>query len=62
MAQNQMSEEQMQTKLDELNAQEEIENAHVVEFLGNEHIHIDYQSGDIGIVSPDGSSVAVFEG
>lgn len=61
MTQNQLTDEQMQDKLTELNAQDDVENAHVVEFLGNEHIHVDYQCGDIGIVSPDGSDISVVQ-
>jgi len=43
-----------------LNAQSDVENAHTVEFMGNEHIHVDYVDGNIGVVSPDGSSISVF--
>lgn len=58
---NLMSDDEMQEKLTELNQQEEVEEARIVEFLNDPHIHVDYTNGSIGIVSPDGSSIAVFE-
>jgi hypothetical protein len=61
MTRNQLTDEQMQDKLTELNAQDSVENARIVEFMGNEHIHVDYQSGDIGTVSPDGSDISVVQ-
>lgn len=59
---NKMTDEQMQRKLTELNEQEEIEDARIVTFMNEPHIHVDYADGAIGVVSPDGSSVSVFEG
>jgi hypothetical protein len=56
-----MTEEQMEQKLTELNAQDNVEEARVVDFLGNERIRVDYVDGNIGVVSPDGSSISVVQ-
>lgn len=60
MTQNQMSEEQISQKLEELNAQSNVEEARTVEFLGETHVHIDYSNGNIGVVSPDGTNISVY--
>lgn len=57
----QISDDEMQTKLDELNSRDNVEEARVVTFLGEDHIHIDYTNGDIGI-SQDGDSILVLKG
>jgi hypothetical protein len=62
MTQNLMSDEEIQQALDELNAQNDVENARIVTFMNEPHIHIDYTDGNIGVVSPDGSSISVIEG
>jgi hypothetical protein len=61
MTENLMNDDEIQQKLDELNAQDHVENARVVIFMDEPHVHIDYVDGNIGIVSPDGSSISVIE-
>jgi hypothetical protein len=55
-----LSDEEMQAKVDELSKLEDVQEARVVEFLGEQHIHVDYTNGNIGI-SQDGESILVLQ-
>jgi hypothetical protein len=48
----------MQKRVDDLNQDEEVENARVVEFMDNPHIHIhiDLANGDSEVITQDGES------
>jgi len=48
-----MDRQQMSQIVDDLNQRDEVDNARIVEFLGESHVHIDYTNGNIGTISKD---------
>ena len=46
----------MEKLVDNLNQDESVENARVVEFLGKPHVHIDLADGDIEVITQEGES------
>jgi hypothetical protein len=51
-----MNRQHMQKRVDDLNQDEEVENARVVEFMGNPHIHVDLADGDSEVITQEGES------
>lgn len=54
-----LNDDELQQIISDLNEQEDVENARIVTFAGEPHVHIDYVDGNIGVVSPDGNSISV---
>lgn len=50
-----MDREEMCDLVAEMNTSNNVQSAHVVEFLGKPHVHADLVNGDIMIVREDGS-------
>ena len=48
-----MDRQQMEQVATDLNQRDEVDNARVVEFLGEPHVHIDFTTGAIGTISTE---------
>jgi len=48
--------ETLQQIADEQGQSDAVESAHIVTFMGNDHVHLDLVDGDIVIINPDGET------